>query len=139
MAAGWVALIGATLLWTAHRVPMNFDANDWPEQSVAREYLNRGDARSRLVASTAATISYEGRFRFVDFDDIRRGRDGLDVVADLRRAGVTHLVVTARHSLFQYPAQAVLLADSLPIVPDGLVRDTLIVYPRRLAIFRVLP
>ena len=139
VAVGWFALIGATLLWSAHRVPLNFEASDWSEQSVAREYLNRGDARSRLVSSTAATIAYGGRFRFVDFDNIRRGRDGLDVVADLRRAGVTHLVVTARHSLFQYPAQAVLLADSLPLVPDGLVRDTLIVYPKRLAIFRVLP
>ena len=139
VAVGWFALIGATLLWSAHKVPMTFDANDWAEQSVAKEYLNRGDARSRVVSSTAATISYGGRFRFVDFDRIRRGRDGLDVVADLREAGVTHLVVTARHSLFQYPAQAVLLADSLSMVPDGLVRDTLIVYPQRLAIFRVLP
>jgi len=136
---GWLALISASVLWTAHRVPMNFAAANWSEQSVAAEYLNRGDARSRVVSSTAATISYGGLFRFVDFDSLRQGRDGLDIVPVLRGAGITHLVITARHSLYQYPSQAILLADSLSIVPDGLVRDTLIKQPRRLAIFRVLP
>jgi len=139
VAAGWIALIGATLLWSANRVPKDFDDNDWSEQAVAVEYLNRGDAESRRVSSTAATISYGARFGFIDFDRIRRGRDGLDFVPALRDARVTHFVVTARHSLLQYPAQAALLADTITMLPAGLVRDTLIVYPRRLAIFRVQP
>jgi hypothetical protein len=139
VAAGWIALIGGMGLWSAYRTPRDFRANEWVEQAVAREYLDRGDPATRLVSSSAATISYNARFRFVDFDSLTMGRNDLNFVRTLRDAGVTHFVVTARHSLFQYPSHSVLLSDSLTIVPDGLVRDTLIREPSRLAVFRVLP
>jgi hypothetical protein len=92
-----------------------------------------------VVSTTASSISYGASFRFVDFDDIWRGQDNLDFVGALRSAGVTHLVITERHSLFDYPSHATFLADSIRSMPAGLSRDTLIVTPRRLAIFSVRP
>lgn len=139
VAAGWIALLAGAVVWSAYRVPRDFAASEWKELAVAKEYLNREPDGQRVVSSTSSSIWYGANFQFLDFDEIWRGRDDLGFVGALRAAGVTHLVVTARHTLDGYPSQAVLLADSVTSLPLGLVRDTLIVTPQRLAIFHVQP
>ncbi len=139
VAAGWIALVAGVLVWAVHRVPRDFELDEWTELRVAIDYLNRGAAEKKLVSSTSYAVVYGAKFRFVRFARIWGGRDDLEFVDALRAAGVTHLIVTERHTVPGYPSQGELLADSVRRMPAGLVRDTLIVTPRRLAILSVQP
>ncbi len=63
--------------------------------------------------------------------------DWPESTAVLKRAGATHLVVTERHSLWVYPWMKPLLYSDRHSTPAGLVLDTLIVTPRRIAVYRL--
>ena len=136
----WVVAVVATIGWSAAQVPKRFRDINWTEWTEARRYLNARAADAPMVVSTtAASLSYGAKFRYIDFDEIMVGHDSANFVDKLRARGVTHFVVSERHSLWVYPSERPLLADSIASLPAGLIRDTLIVSPKRVAIFSVVP
>lgn len=137
VAAALTILVGA---WTVGEYAQGLSEKNWAELAVARSYLERQSAPGAdVVSSTAKSLIYGSSLAFVDQSDITRPGDSVGLVDRLREHGVTHLVVTQRHTLFEFPELRGLLADTPRDVPDGLQRDTLITSPRRLAIYRVLP
>jgi hypothetical protein len=92
-----------------------------------------------VVSSTAASLIYGSNLPFVDQSRITMPHDSVSLVERLREHGVNYLVISERHTLFEFPELRPLLADVPDNVPEGLHRDTLITTPRRLAIYTVLP
>jgi hypothetical protein len=135
MAACLVLLM---LPWSAVSIASAFATENWTEMGVARRYLQRRSDSTTVVSSTAASLPYGTNLRFVDHDSIHPPGDSVGLLDRLHRHGVTHLVITERHTLFAFPELASLLEDVPRNVPAGLQRDTLITTPRRLAIYRVL-
>jgi hypothetical protein len=138
-AIAWGTVLVGALGWAAVRVPRSFADTNWAEWGTVRAYLDRHHDPSMVVSSTSGAMPYGGRFRFVDYDSVMYGRDLPTFVDSLRRRGITHVVVEERHMIPGYPSLARLVADSVPLLPPGLVRDTLVVHPRRAAVYRVLP
>ncbi|MBE0593895.1 MAG: hypothetical protein IH616_16000 [Gemmatimonadales bacterium] len=138
-------LIGGTLAavvvaWTVAESARSFGDRNWVEFGVARRYLVRHAVPGGDVVSTsAASLIYGSELPFVDHSAIRTAGDSVDLVDWLREHSVTYLVISERHTLFEFPEMRSLLADVPRGVPVGLQRDTLITTPRRLAIYRVLP
>jgi len=138
-------LIGATLTlvvvaWTVAESTQSFRERDWVEFGVARRYLERHANPGRDVVSTSTpSLLYGSDLPFVDHSAFRNAAEPVDLVDWLREHSVNYLVVSERHTLFEFPELRPLLADVPRAVPAGLVRDTLITSPRRLAIYRVLP
>lgn len=135
----WGVVLCGAVGWAAIRVPKAFRNVEWPEWAAARQYLNRRADSSMVASSTAASLQYQAHFRFIDFDDVMHGHELPSFVDSLRAHGITRLVVEERHMVPKYPSLARLLDDSVPDLPSGLVRDTLIVHPRRLAIYEIVP
>lgn len=124
--------------WSAVGIARAFQTENWTEMGVARRYLQqRSDSRT-VVSSTAASLPYGTNLTFVDHDSIHTRRDSVGLVDRLQQHGVTHVVITERHTLFEFPELASLLDDMPRNVPTGLQRDTLITSPHRLAIYRVV-
>jgi hypothetical protein len=134
----WWVLLVSTAIWSPYKVWSGFLDRNWPEFTVAREHLEASRDSRTVVSTTAASFRYGTTMGFVDQDSIMRPGESKDLVNRLREHGVTHLIITERHTLFQFPDLKYLLEDSVTNVPAGLQRDMLIVSPRRLAIYRVL-
>jgi hypothetical protein len=134
----WTAIFGSALLWGVVQTTSIFRSDNWPEWRPMREYVNAHTDSTSLVTSTARSLEYGGTFRWIDFDDIMQGKDTAFVEA-LRARGVTHMVIEERHMVPQYPSMRPLLDDVPARVPAGLVRDTLIVNPKRVALYRIQP
>ncbi len=136
IAAGLVAVMA---VWAAATVRQDFAKRNWVEFGVARRYLERHVVPGRdTVTSTAASLIYGSTLPFVSQPKVAPPGDSVGLVERLRAHHVTYLVVSQRHTLFEYPELAELLADVPRRVPDGLQRDTLITTPQRLAVYRVL-
>lgn len=134
----WLGLLVSTFAFTLYRCREDFLNRYWPEFTVARQWIERA-APDAVVSATAESLRYGSRFRFINLDRLITVKDWPDLVPRLRGAGVTYLVITARHSTDVYPQMAGLLLAQPTGVPSGLQRDTLIVDPQPLAIYRVLP
>ncbi len=91
-----------------------------------------------MVSSTAATLRYGTDLQFIDQSEIIRPEETDSLVTILREHGVTYLVISERHTLFEFQNLESLLLDS-PSIPLDLEREMLITNPKRLAIFRVKP
>jgi 4-amino-4-deoxy-L-arabinose transferase-like glycosyltransferase len=130
-------MLASTVLWSPVMVRASFLETDWPEWSVARDYLQARAKPTDLVSSTAGSLPYSTTLRFVDRDElIKPGEEG-ELVERLRAHGVTYLVLTERHGYANFPSLQYLLADVLPELPPGFVRELLITKPKRLAIYRI--
>jgi len=134
----WALILGSTALWSPVQVWDFFQGTNWVEYKPARAFLEQHKEPHMLVCATAGSISYGASFAFVDQSRIIRAEQTQDLVSVLQSHKVTHLVVTERHTLFEYPELAVLLEDQPKLIPPGLRRELLITSPRRLAIYRVL-
>jgi hypothetical protein len=132
----WLLLLTSTLGYAALRVPAEFHRRYWPEVTVAREWLQR-NAPDAVVAATAGSLRHRTSFPFVYVESLVTPDSWDRLVDRLRRAGVTHVVVTERHGVDVLPQLNNLLRDDTRDIPPGLRRDTLIVQPRRLAILQV--
>lgn len=133
------ALTAIMAVWTVANVRQDFAQRNWVEFGVARRYLERQVVPGRdTVSSTAASLIYGSSLPFVFQSKVAPPGDSVGLVDRLRQHHVTYLVVSERHTLFEYPELSALLADVPRHVPDGLQRDTLITTPRRLAVYRVL-
>jgi hypothetical protein len=130
-------LLVSTLLWSPVMVRESFLTKDWPEWSVARAYLQARAGPTDLVSSTAGTFPYGTTLSFVDRDELVRPGQEHELLDRLRARGVTYLVLTERHGYEEFPSLRYLLADSLPALPEGFVRELLITTPKRLAIYSV--
>jgi hypothetical protein len=127
-------------VWTVATTAQAFAERNWAEFGVARRYLEQHWVPGKdVVSSTTPSLIYGSTLAFVDQSKITTPDDSVGLVDRLRQHGVTYLVVSERHTLFEFPALRSLLADVPRHVPDGLQRVTLITTPRRLAIYRVLP
>jgi hypothetical protein len=137
IAASLVAVVAG---WTVVDTAQSFATRNWAEFGVARRYLEQRLVPGKdVVSSTAASLIYGSALTFVDHSKITTPDDPVGLVDRLRQHGVTYLVISERHTLFEFPELRSLL-DAVPRnVPDGLQRDTLITTPRRLAIYKVLP
>jgi len=135
----WVIVLGGTAAWAPVRVRSDFLDTNWPEFYAARAHIQATADSSTVVSTTAGSFPYGTTVRFVPQQELMRPEETDRLVERLRQHGVTRLIVTERHTVAAYPALAYLLADSVTNLPPGLRRDTLIVSPRRLAIYRVLP
>jgi hypothetical protein len=133
------SLIAVVAVWTVVDTAQSFAERNWAEFGVARRYLERHCVPGDVVSSTAASLIYGSTLTFVDHSKITNPDDSVGLVDRLRQNGVTYLVISERHTLFEFPALRSLLDDVPRNVPDGLQRDTLITTPRRLAIYKVLP
>jgi hypothetical protein len=89
------------------------------------------------VATTATSLEYGANFPVLDQDTIVSSADSTGFVSVLKRAGATHLVVTERHSLWEYPWMKPLLYGDGHSTPPGLLLDTLILTPHRIAVYRL--
>ncbi|MGI8499261.1 MAG: hypothetical protein ACR2OG_16945 [Gemmatimonadaceae bacterium] len=134
----WVGLLVSTFAFSLYRCRVDFLNRYWPEFTVARQWIERA-APNAMVSATAGGLRYGSMFRFIDLDRLMTVKDWPDLVPRLRKAGVTHLVISARHGTDVYPQMDGLLLVQPTGVPAGLQRDTLIVDPQPLAIYRVLP
>jgi len=134
----WALIMGTTAVWSPVQVWYSFQGSNWTEYKPARAFLEQHKASDTLVCSTAGSLSYGASFAFVDQSDLMRPDQTKDLVNVLRSHKVTHLVVTERHTLYEYPDLAVLLEDRPKETPSGLRRDLLITSPKRLAIYRIL-
>jgi hypothetical protein len=136
---GWIGAFVATLAWSPGQVRAGFVREDWAEQTAAKRYIESTRSDATRVSSTASSFPYDTDLPFIDQSEIMDPDETGQLVARLQEHGVTHLVITERHTLWEYPDLAYLLADTVPDVPSGLQRDTLIREPFRLAIYRVAP
>lgn len=132
----WTVILGSTVIWSPPTVWQGLRSTNWSEFTAARTYLDRLDS-TIVVSSTAGTLRYGAKWDFVDQSRIMRPADVDSMARRLRDHGVTHLVISERHTLFEFPSLRALLADSVVSLPRGLERDTLITSPLRLAIYRV--
>jgi hypothetical protein len=135
----WGIVVATTAVWSAVQVPSDFRNTNWPEFYVARKYIQATADLNTVISTTAGSFPYGTTIRFVRQQAIMLPEETDQLVDRLREHGVTRLVITERHTVDVYPALAYLLDDSVTHLPPGLRRDTLIVRPRRLAIYRVLP
>jgi hypothetical protein len=133
----WGVALCSVLALSAVRVPDDFRNADWPESTVVRNYLNLHHDAETKVATTATSLEYGATFPVLDQDSILSPADSAVFVSVLRRAGATHLVVTERHSLWVYPWMKPLLYAGGHSTPPGLVLDTLILTPHRIAVYRL--
>lgn len=137
IATSLIALVAA---WTVADTARSFAERNWAEFGVARRYLEQRFVPGKdVVSSTAASLIYGSTLTFVDHSKITTPNDSVGLVDRMREHGVSYLVISERHTLFEFPALRSLLDDVPRNVPDGLQRDTLITTPRRLAIYKVLP
>lgn len=134
-----VSLVLLMVPWSAVGFARALATENWTEMGVARRYLQRRTDSTTVVSSTAASLPYGTNVKFVDHDRIHMRGDSVDLLERLHQHGVRYLVITERHTLFEFPELASLLQDVPRNVPTGLQRDTLITAPRRLAIYRVVP
>jgi hypothetical protein len=132
-------IVASTLVWSPGMVRWGFGERNWPELTVARKYIESRRDAATVVSTTAASFAYGSTVPFVDHDKIMCWEEPDRLVARLREHRVTHFIVTERHTVYSFPDLAYLLEDPIPRPLDGLKREMLIVRPRRLAIFRVLP
>jgi hypothetical protein len=135
----WAIVIGSTLIWSPVNVRATFLNTYWPEFTVAKQFLEARRNSQTVVSTTAAGFSYGTTMSFVDFDDVLQPNQTGDLVMHLRDRGVTDLVITERHTLFNFPDLKYLLNDNPGNVPSGLERELLLKVPQRLAIYKVLP
>jgi hypothetical protein len=135
--AQWCVALSSLLALSAVRVPDDFRFADWPESTAVRTYLNSHHDAGMKVVTTATSLEYGANFLVLDQDTIVSRVDTAGFVSALERVGATHLVVTERHSLWEYPwMKPLLYADGHP-APPGLVLDTLILTPHRIAVYRL--
>jgi hypothetical protein len=135
--ASWGVVLFSVLALSAVRVPDDFSNADWPEFTVVRTFLNSHHDGGMKVATTATSLEYGAIFPLLDQDTIVSRADSTRFVSVLKRVGVTHLVVSERHSLWDYPWMKPLLYGDGHSTPPGLVLDTLILTPRRIAVYRL--
>lgn len=135
----WGVVVAGTAAWAPVKVRSDFLNTNWPEFYAAREYIQATVDSNTVVSTTAGSFPYGTAVSFVSQQAIMRPEETDQLVDRLRQHGVTHLIVTERHTPLVYPALTYLLGDSVTNLPSGLRRDTLIARPRRLAIYRVLP
>jgi 4-amino-4-deoxy-L-arabinose transferase-like glycosyltransferase len=133
----WAVVLGGTLCWSPFQVRNSFLENNWSELKAAQAFLRDRLDPDSLVTSTAGTVAYGTGRRFVDQSGIMRPEECNQLASALRRSGVTHLVVTERHTLNEFPGLEHLLS-AVSDTPAGLRREMLIESPKRLAIYRVL-
>lgn len=133
--ANWGVVLCSVLALSAVRVPDDFSNVDWPESTVVRTFLNSHHDAGMKVATTATSLEYGANFPVLDQDSIVSSADSAEFVSVLKRAGATHLVVTERHSLWAYPWMKPLLYGDRRSTPPGLVLDTLILTPHRVAVY----
>jgi hypothetical protein len=134
----WAIVLGATLIWSPYVVRLGFLNTNWPEFTVAREFIETLRDSKTVVSTTAASFRYGTTVPFVDLDEILRPAESKEVAVRLRQKGVTHLIITERHTLYNFPDFKYLLEDRLDRPATGLKRELLIREPRRLAIYRVI-
>jgi hypothetical protein len=135
----WAAVLASTIMWSPLTVRTGFLNVYWPEFTAAKQFLEaRRDSRT-LVSTTAAGFRYGTTMSFVDLDNVLTPEQIPDLVSHLRRQNVTELVITERHTLFNFPQLKDLLSDSPGNIPPGLERILLLKEPRRLAVYKVLP
>jgi hypothetical protein len=140
LAAGsWAAIIGCTLIWSPGVVRAGFLNTYWPEFTVAKQFLESRRDSKTLVSTTAAGFRYGTTMPFIDMDRVLRPNQTTDLVSRLRERGITDLVITERHTLFNFPDLKDLLNETPSHIPSGLERELLLKSPRRLAIYKVLP
>jgi hypothetical protein len=135
--ANWGVVLCSVLALSVVRVPSDFASADWPEWTVVRTFLNSRHDAGMKVATTATSLEYGANFPVLDQDTIVSRDDSTRFVSVLKRAGATHLVVTERHSLWDYPWMKSLLYSDGHSTPPGLVLDTLILRPPRVAVYRL--
>jgi hypothetical protein len=135
----WAIVLASTLAWSPSAVRTTFLNTNWPEFSTAREYIEAHKDSNSVVSTTAASFRYGTNIPFVDLDDILAPKESKELVSRLRQHGVTFLIITERHTLYNFPDLKYLLADEVDNPPTGLRRELLIKDPRRLAVYRVLP
>jgi hypothetical protein len=130
-------ILASTALWSPPLVLQSFYRGDWPEWSVARDYLQSHAKPTDVVSSTAASLPYGATFKFIDRDDLIRPGQESELLERLRSHGVTYLVLTERHGYSQFPALQYLLDKDLPDLPAGFARELYITEPRRVAIYSI--
>jgi hypothetical protein len=135
--ANWGIVLCSVLALSAVRVPYDFKSADWPESTAVRAFLNSHHDVNMKVATTATSLEYGANFAVLDQDTIVSRADSAGFVSALKRAGATHLVVTERHSLWVYPWMKPLLYADGHSSPPGLVLDTLILSPYRIALYHL--
>jgi hypothetical protein len=132
----WGLVLASTVAWAPAMVSSGFSNTNWPEFTVAREFLEARRDSKTLVSTTAASFSYGTTMAFIDMDDVLTADQVGELVPRMRQRGITDLIITERHTLFNFPQLKYLLNDSVE-PPPGLSRELLIKNPRRLAIYRV--
>lgn len=135
--AAWGALFLVTLIWTPGKVRAWFHEADWPEQTAAQRHIEASRTPSTLVSTTTRSFQYGTDLPFLDQSQIMRTGESRHLMERLRRHRVSHLVIN-RHTHWEFPGLKHLLEDSIPNLPPGLRRDTLILKPARLAIYEVI-
>ena len=110
---------------------------NWAEFRSLRGYLSRHDDGSVVVSGTEASLPYGTQLRFRDLSGLLLDADTDSLTTILSRNGVTHLVVTERHTLFEFPSLRPLLDSPDDNRWSDLVPDTVITAPRRVVLFRV--
>jgi MFS family permease len=133
--ANWGVVLCSVLALSVVRVPSDFGSADWPEWTAVRAFLNSRHDAGMKVATTATSLEYGANFPVLDQDTIVSSADSTGFVSVLKRAGATHLVVTERHSLWDYPWMKPMLYGHS--TTPGLVLDTLILRPSRVAVYRL--
>ena len=136
----WLIVLGSTAVWSPAMVWAEFRDQNWSELVPARTFLaDRGRIEPVIACSTAGSVAYRTGVDFVDQSAIMRPGETAKLVDRLRRHGVTHLVITERHTPQEFPDLESLLDDQVSDLPPGLRRELLVERPKRLAIYRVLP
>lgn len=134
---GWGAVIVATLLWSPLFVRDLFIRREWTELAQVRQYMKMHNAPGTLVASTIGSFPYGIDVPFIQQTAVVAPNEANQLVEKLRERGVTHLIVSERHTLWEFPGLEPLLDESTR-VPSGLHRELLITHPKRIAILRVV-
>lgn len=134
----WVAAILVTVPWSARQIASEFSTRNWTEWAQVREYLHESTPRDAVVSSTAASLRYQLDRRFIDHSLLFTDAQVDSLTAVLRGHGITHLVVTERHTLFEFPSLGPLLQDPEGRSPPGLRVALEIHEPRRAVVFEVL-
>jgi 4-amino-4-deoxy-L-arabinose transferase-like glycosyltransferase len=135
----WMVIFVGSVIWSPYMVRSRFLDTHWPEFTIARDYVETHRDSNTIVSTTAAGFRYGTTVPFVDLDDILRPGESKELVLRLWQHGITFLIITERHTLYNFPDLKYLLADEVDSPPAGLRRELLIKDPRRLAIYRVLP
>jgi hypothetical protein len=124
--------------WSAARVVAELGDRNWTEFGAVREHLARNDDGG-AVSSTAGSLPYGTGLRFIDHTHLLRDSQVDSLAAILRAKGVTRLVVSERHTLFEFPSMRPLVEEAGSVNWPGLRLDTLIGVRHRAAIYTVLP